>query len=505
MQTIEEEVDTSKTLDASLVDMESSGTKSKEQNTSSRSGNDAHDDDADIRPIYDEEPMAKEREAASTKPHHMITSSNSRISSKNMPRFSSNDMVHNHYLERAKKKTQEHSRNSEPSLMPSARSQSTANGSKPKPRSNTQTSRNWPTSKSSFATTKIVPIAKYPRNSRNFSDSKHFVCSICQKCVFIANHDSYVTKSLKEVNSRAKVQSNKTTTRNKPVEQISVAKKPERQIPKVQVGLRWVSTGKIFNSSTTKVDSEPSNGSNADITNQYECKQTLDDSGFKEFSTDEQGMTSDHNSSELGLHDHSNEQSTSKLVPKFIPSADKTNTSRQKLEFIFYHHITMLSDPVDTSMVEKSKLDEDTQGKAVDLTHYHGMVGTLMYLTAGRPNLTFVVCMCARYQAKPIKKHLHAIKRIFKYLRGTVNRGLWYPKDSSIALTAYADADYAGCQDTRQSTSGSMQLLGDILYQLADIFTKALGRERIEFLINKLGMRSFKPETLKKLADEADE
>ncbi|GKA83405.1 retrovirus-related pol polyprotein from transposon TNT 1-94 [Tanacetum coccineum] len=233
------------------------------------------------------------------------------------------------------------------------------------------------------------------------------------------------------------------------------------------------------------------------------------------------------------------------------------------------------SDPVDTPMVKKSKLDKDPQGKAVDPTHYCGMVGTLMYLTASRPDLTFVVCMCAR--------------------------GLWYPKDSSIALTTYADADHTGCQDTRRSTSGSMQFLGDrfiswslkrqksvaissteaeyialsgycaqILwmrsqltdyglgfnkipiycdnksaialccnnvhhsqskhidirfhfikeqvenevveiyfvnteYQLADIFTKALCRERINFLIDKLGMRSFTPETLKLLADEAEE
>ncbi|GJQ93152.1 retrovirus-related pol polyprotein from transposon TNT 1-94, partial [Tanacetum coccineum] len=107
------------------------------------------------------------------------------------------------------------------------------------------------------------------------------------------------------------------------------------------------------------------------------------------------------------------------------------------------------SDPVDTPMVEKSKLDEDTQGKAVDPTHYRGMVGTLMYLTASRPDLTFVVCMCAWYHAKPTERHLHAIKRIFKYLRGAINRGLWYPKDSSIALIAYADADHAGFQDTR--------------------------------------------------------
>ncbi|GJS18619.1 retrovirus-related pol polyprotein from transposon TNT 1-94 [Tanacetum coccineum] len=258
-------------------------------------------------------------------------------------------------------------------------------------------------------------------------------------------------------------------------------------------------------------------------------------------------------------------------------------------------------DPVDTPMVEKSKLDEDKEGKAVDPSHYRGMIGTLLYLTASRPDLQFAICMCARYQARPTEKHLNAVKRIFRYLKGTVHRGLWYPKDSSFALTAFADADHAGCQDTRRSTSGSIQLLGDRLvswsskrqksaaissteaeyialsgccaqvlwmrsqltdygfgfnkipmycdnksaialccnnvqhsrskhidirfhfikehvengvielyfvnteYQLADIFTKALGRERIEFLINKLGMRSFTPDTLKQLADEVDE
>ncbi|GJW71344.1 hypothetical protein Tco_0128261 [Tanacetum coccineum] len=223
-------------------------------------------------------------------------------------RYRSNDMVHNHYLEEAKKQTQEIGKNSKTSVIPSTRSQSTTNGSKQKSRINNQKYRNWPASKSSCVTTKTVPIAEHSRNSRNFSDSKHFVCSTCQKCVFNANHDSCVTKFLNEVNSRAKVPSNKTTNRNKPVEQTSVAKKPERQIPKGHrfsikktsvvhektmtprsclrwkptgkifktVGLRWVPTGKIFTSSTTKVDSEPTNGSNEDITNQYECEQTLD-------------------------------------------------------------------------------------------------------------------------------------------------------------------------------------------------------------------------------------
>nr|GEW92588.1 hypothetical protein [Tanacetum cinerariifolium] len=235
-------------------------------------------------------------------------------------------------------------------------------------------------------------------------------------------------------------------------------------------------------------------------------------------------------------------------------------------------------DRVDTPMVEKSKLDEDKEGKAIDPSQYHGMIGTLLYLTASRLDLQFVICMCARYQARPTEKH-----------------------DSSVTLTAFADADHAGCQDTRRSTSGSVQFLGERLiswsskrqkraaisstkaeyitlseccaqilwmrsqllgcglgfnkinlycdnksaislccnnvqhsrskhintryhfikeqvengvielyfvnteYQLADLFTKALGRDRIEFLINKLGMRSFTPETLKQLMDEVDE
>ncbi|GKA18495.1 hypothetical protein Tco_0698410, partial [Tanacetum coccineum] len=93
---------------------------------------------------------------------------------------------------------------------------------------------------------------------------------------------------------------------------------------------------------------------------------------------------------------------------------------------------------------------------------------------------------------------------------GHNDSGTLYTASGFIALAdsdpcPFADADHAGIQDTRRSTSGSIQLLGDRLYQLADIFTKALGRERIEFLINKLGMRSFMPETLKKLADDVDE
>nr|GEV73446.1 retrovirus-related Pol polyprotein from transposon TNT 1-94 [Tanacetum cinerariifolium] len=142
------------------------------------------------------------------------------------------------------------------------------------------------------------------------------------------------------------------------------------------------------------------------------------------------------------------------------------NQSKYALESLKKYNFESCN-PVDTPMVEKSKLDEDREGKAVDPSHYHGMIGTLLYLTASRPDLQFAICMCARYQARPTEKHVHAVKRIFRYLRGIVNRGLWYPKDSSIALIAFTDADHAGYQDTRWSTSRSVQFLGERLISLS--------------------------------------
>nr|GEW64277.1 retrovirus-related Pol polyprotein from transposon TNT 1-94 [Tanacetum cinerariifolium] len=219
---------------------------------------------------------------------------------------------------------------------------------------------------------------------------------------------------------------------------------------------------------------------------------------------------------------------------------------------------------------------------------------------ACRPNLTYAVCLCARYQAKPVKKHLNVVKRVFRYLKGTINMGLWYSMDTVISLTAYADADHARCQDTRCNTSISAKFLGDKLvswsskkqkctaissreaeyitlsgccaqipwmhsqltgygfqfntiplycdnrsamalccnniqhskakhidvryhfrkervengvmelyfvrteYQLADIFTKPLPKERFNFLIEKLGIKSMSLEMRKRMAEETD-
>nr|GEW03859.1 retrovirus-related Pol polyprotein from transposon TNT 1-94 [Tanacetum cinerariifolium] len=87
-------------------------------------------------------------------------------------------------------------------------------------------------------------------------------------------------------------------------------------------------------------------------------------------------------------------------------------------------------------------------------------VGALMYLTASRPDIVHVTCYCARYQAKPTEKHLIMVKRIFRYLKDTINMGLWYPKDTGFELTAFSDSDHAGCLDSCKSTSGGIQFLG---------------------------------------------
>ncbi|GJT94301.1 ribonuclease H-like domain-containing protein [Tanacetum coccineum] len=81
-----------------------------------------------------------------------------------------------------------------------------------------------------------------------------------------------------------------------------------------------------------------------------------------------------------------------------------------------------------------------------------------------RPDIVQAVCYCARYQARPTEKHLKEVKRIFRYLRGTIHMGLWYPKGSGFELTAFSDADHAGCVDTRKSTSGGIQFLAEAEY-----------------------------------------
>ncbi|KAJ9561577.1 hypothetical protein OSB04_006737 [Centaurea solstitialis] len=116
--------------------------------------------------------------------------------------------------------------------------------------------------------------------------------------------------------------------------------------------------------------------------------------------------------------------------------------------------------PMKTPMAPPLSLDKDSKGKPVDVTLYRGMIGSLLYLTASRPDIMYSTCLCARYQAEPKESHLTAVKRIFRYLKGTPNMGLWYSKDSGFDLTAYSDSDFAGCKIDRKSTTGGCHLLG---------------------------------------------
>ncbi|GJS47353.1 hypothetical protein Tco_0597474 [Tanacetum coccineum] len=335
MQTTEEKVDSSKALDASLVIIESNGTESQEQDTSSRSGNDAHVDDADIRPIDNEEPMAEVQTTADdnvsatgqqhteqpesnnegevdqnadqcydTCPLPAKLTDNTTIELSNQLLESENVCLKKTVAQFQKdfSRMEAHCVNLELKYQNQVLKEGQqgqflnvqSNEAKVKHDIDVIETINIELEHKVAKLLKEIDIWK--RHSKEF-----------QKCVFNANHDACVIKFLKEVNLRAKVPSNKTTNRNKPVEQIRVATKPKRQIPKGHrfsikktttvhekttsprsclrwqptgrilktVCLRWVPTGKTFASSTTKVESEPPNGSNADITNQCESKQAL--------------------------------------------------------------------------------------------------------------------------------------------------------------------------------------------------------------------------------------
>nr|GEV04116.1 hypothetical protein [Tanacetum cinerariifolium] len=116
-----------------------------------------------------------------------------------------------------------------------------------------------------------------------------------------------------------------------------------------------------------------------------------------------------------------------------------------------------------TPIDKENPWGKDGTGKDVDLYLYRSMIGSLMYLTASRSDIMFAVCACARYQVTPKECHLHAVKRIFRYLKGHPKLGLWYPKESPFDLVAYSDSDYGGATQDRKSTTEGCQFLGSRL------------------------------------------
>jgi len=116
-----------------------------------------------------------------------------------------------------------------------------------------------------------------------------------------------------------------------------------------------------------------------------------------------------------------------------------------------------------TPMSTNCYLGVDEAGQEVDQTICRGLIGSLLYLTTSRPDIMFVVFLCARFLSCPKESHLKAAKRILKYLKGTISMGSWYPSHSSIHLVGYSDSDFAGCKLDRKSTSGTCHLLGSSL------------------------------------------
>ena len=122
----------------------------------------------------------------------------------------------------------------------------------------------------------------------------------------------------------------------------------------------------------------------------------------------------------------------------------------------------------DTPMSTTASLDADVKGSSVSQSMYRGMIGSLLYLTASRPDIQFCVGMCARFQANPKESHLTCVKRILRYLEGTQELGLQYPRGNQKFLWAYSDADHAGYKTDRKSTSGQCAFLGGGLVSWVD-------------------------------------
>ncbi|GJU93031.1 hypothetical protein Tco_1317787 [Tanacetum coccineum] len=116
----------------------------------------------------------------------------------------------------------------------------------------------------------------------------------------------------------------------------------------------------------------------------------------------------------------------------------------------------LASTPIETNKA----LVKDEEAEAVDVHLYRSMIGSLMYLTASKPDIMFAVCACTRFQVTPKTSHIHAVKRIFRYLKGQPKLGLWYPRDSPFDLEAFSDSDYARASLDRKSTTGGCQFLG---------------------------------------------
>ena len=119
--------------------------------------------------------------------------------------------------------------------------------------------------------------------------------------------------------------------------------------------------------------------------------------------------------------------------------------------------------PIGTPLPQNHGITPDLKGEAVSPSYYRAMIGSLMYLTASRPDIMYPTCLLARYQVNPKASHLAAVKRIFRYLKAYPDTGLWYPRDNNFDLVAFSDSDFGGCKIDGKSTTAGCQFLGNRL------------------------------------------
>ncbi|GJT22711.1 retrovirus-related pol polyprotein from transposon TNT 1-94 [Tanacetum coccineum] len=564
-QTTMEKVDTSKELDASSVIIKSNGTESKEQDTSSRSGNDAHVDDADIRPIYDEEPKAEVQMTADDNVSATGQQHTEQPESNNEGEWQQSQFLKEKGNEAKVNNDIDETETINIELEHSVAKLLAENEQLHKEKEHLKQTYEdlFDSIKRTRVQTKDHNDSLMAQLNKKSNENVDVLAQIQKKGFAIA--------ALK--NELRKLTRNRVNTKWKPTGRVFK-----------NVVLRWVPTRKTFTSSKTKVDSEPLNGSNADITNQCESEQALDVSAGTLLSTE---MMSDHNSSDLApqRQEMSVENVSSGLVPQgqkasdydnsdpvpprqnVVPSAEKPDSSHQGLEFLFsplleeYYNPThdqaeennndqapnasfqeaefvnpfctrvqeivweLVDKPFGKMIIKlkwlwKNKKDEDQAvirkkarlvAKAyksfpiyqmdVKTTFLNGPLKEEVYVAQPEwfvdpdhqrnsillkesfvwikasskswivnfklpdvrkegfiKDLVQAVCYCARYQAtNQLKELLKDVKRIFKYLKGTINMGLWYPKDSGFKLTAFLDADHAGCLDTRKTFLDGLQ------------------------------------------------
>ncbi|GJT03238.1 retrovirus-related pol polyprotein from transposon TNT 1-94 [Tanacetum coccineum] len=493
IQTTEDKVDTGKAVDASLVNIESIGTESKEQDTSSRSGNDAHANDADIIPIYDEsepdeyrwtkdhpltqvrgnpsKPVQTRRQLATDPEMCMFALTVSIVEPKNIKEA----MADSAWIEAMQEELHQFDRLQVWELV-----------DKPFGKNVIKLKWLWKNKKDEDQTVirnkaRLVAKGYAQEEGIDFEESFAPVARLEAVRIFVAYaaHKSFPIYQMDV----------KTTFLNGPLKEEVYVAQPNRFIdpdhPDKVYRLRKALYG-LKQAPRAWYD---------------ELLKFLISKGFTKGIIDPTLFTIKYGKDILLMQIYVDDIIFGSINPKFSKRFEKLMHGRfemslmgemklflglqihQSLRGIFINQAKYTLEILKKHGMEKGqrkpKLDAYLSGEPVDQTDYRSKIGSLMYLTSSRPDIVQAVCYCARYQARPTEKQLKEVKRIFRYLRGTIHMGLWYPKGSGFDLTAFSDVDHAGCVDTRKSTSGGIQFL-------------ALPEDRFQYLVRQIGMRCLK-------------